>query len=177
MLTYIIIPVIRIQLNSNTCLTKSDVSIDFQYNAWGINSYASSKFQNRSLLNINKAILYMMTVDTTQQKQSSSLSDLTVLKRSGNSEKFSQEKLVRGITRAGTPFVLANDISKSITSKLAENPPIDNLIFSSKLREYVSLELKKRNQSTIAESYLGYSKNSITSINEEQLKTSNNKKV
>ena len=64
-----------------------------------------------------------MSVDTNmQQKQSFSLSDLTVLKRSGNSEKFSQEKLVRGISRAGTPFMLANDISKSITSKLAENP-------------------------------------------------------
>jgi transcriptional repressor NrdR len=117
----------------------------------------------------------MTTDTTTEQKQSSksySLSDLTVLKRSGNSEKFSQEKLVRGITRAGTPFILANDISKSITSKLAENPPIDNLILSSKLRQYVSAELRQRNQGMIAESYLGYSKNSVTSINEEHLKNS-----
>ena len=68
--------------------------------------------------------------------------------------------------------MLAKDISKSVTSKLAKNPPIDNLIFSNKLREYVSAELKKRNQNTIAESYLGYSKNSVTSINEEQLKNS-----
>ncbi|HET6588650.1 MAG TPA: hypothetical protein VFG45_00630 [Candidatus Nitrosocosmicus sp.] len=116
-----------------------------------------------------------MTADTTiEQKQSSPypLSGLTVLERSGNSEKFNQEKLVRGITRAGTPFMLANDISKSITSKLAENPPIDNLIFSSKLREYFSIELRQRNQNTIAESYLGFSKNSVISINEEQLKNS-----
>ena len=113
-----------------------------------------------------------MTANIDQQNQSSSLSDLTVLKRSGNSEKFSEDKLVRGISRAGTPFMLAKDISKSVTSKLAGNPPIDNLIFSSKLREYVSEELKQRNQSTIAESYLGYSKNSVTSINEEQLKDS-----
>lgn len=68
--------------------------------------------------------------------------------------------------------MLAKDISKSITDKLAENPPLDNFIFSSKIREYVSEELKQRNQGAIAESYLGYSKNSVTPINEEQLKNS-----
>ncbi len=68
--------------------------------------------------------------------------------------------------------MLAKDISKSIISKLAENPPIDNLIYSSKIREHVTEELKQRNQGTIAESYVGYSKNSVTSINEEQLHNS-----
>ncbi|CAN5809131.1 hypothetical protein BH23THE1_BH23THE1_13320 [soil metagenome] len=98
------------------------------------------------------------------------LSELVVEKRSGNSEKFDEEKLVRGgISRAGTPFMLAKDISKSITSKLAQNPPLDNFIYSSKIREYVTEELKQRNQSTIAESYAGYSKNNVTPINEEQL--------
>jgi len=51
------------------------------------------------------------------------LSELIVEKRSGNSEKFEEEKLVRGISRAGTPFMLAKDISKSIINKLKENPP------------------------------------------------------
>ena len=114
----------------------------------------------------------MMNVNTTGE-QSSPLSKLTVEKRSGNSEKFDEEKLVRGISRAGTPFLIAKDISKSLTSKLAENPPIDNFIYSSKIREYVTEELKQRNQGTIAESYAGYSKNNATSIKEEQLK--NNK--
>jgi ribosomal protein L19E len=50
---------------------------------------------------------------------------------------------------------------------LAENPPIDNFIYSSKIREYVAEELKQRNQNTIAESYSGYSKNKITSLKEE----------
>ena len=86
------------------------------------------------------------------------LSELIVEKRSGNSEKFEEEKLVRGISRAGTPFMLAKDISKSIISKLKENPPIDNFIYSSKIREYVTQELKQRNQNTIAESFAGYSK-------------------
>ena len=114
----------------------------------------------------------MMNVNTTDD-QSSPLSKLTVEKRSGISEKFDEEKLVRGISRAGTPFLIAKDISKSLINKLAENPPIDNFIYSSKIREYVTEELKQRNQNTIAESYTGYSKNNVTSIKEEQLK--NNK--
>ena len=109
----------------------------------------------------------------TENSKEQLLSELTVEKRSGNSEKFNEEKLVRGISRAGTPFLIAKDISKSLLNKLAENPPIDNFIYSSKIREYVTEELKQRNQNTIAESYAGYSKNNITSIKEEQLK--NNK--
>ncbi|ALI35529.1 transcriptional regulator NrdR [Candidatus Nitrosocosmicus oleophilus] len=108
----------------------------------------------------------------TENSKDQSLSELTVEKRSGNIEKFDEEKLVRGISRAGTPFLIAKDISKSLVHKLAENPPIDNFIYSSKIREYVTQELKKRNQNTIAESYAGYSKNNVTSI-KEQLK--NNK--
>ena len=80
---------------------------------------------------------------------------------------------MRGISRAGTPFMLAKDISKSIINKLEEYPPIDNFIYSSKIREYVTQELKQRNQNTIAESFAGYSKNNVTPIKEEQLK--NNK--
>jgi len=99
------------------------------------------------------------------------LSELIVEKRSGNSEKFEEEKLVRGISRAGTPFMLAKDISKSIINK--RKSAIDNFIYSSKIREYVTQELKQRNQNTIAESFAGYSKNNVTSIKEEQLK--NNK--
>ncbi len=100
------------------------------------------------------------------------LSELIVEKRSGNSEKFDEKKLVRGISRAGTPFLIAKDISTSLINKLAENPPINNFIYSSKIREYVTEELKQRNQNAIAESYAGYSKNSVTSIKEEQLKNS-----
>ena len=70
---------------------------------------------------------------TENPKEGSRLSALTVEKRSGNSEKFDEEKLVRGISRAGTPFMLAKDISKSITNKLTENPPIDNFIYSRKI--------------------------------------------
>jgi transcriptional repressor NrdR len=108
----------------------------------------------------------------TESQNQRSLSELIVEKRSGNSEKFEEEKLVRGISRAGTPFMLAKDISKSIINKLKENPPIDNFIYSSKIREYVAQELSQRNQDTIAESYIGYSKNNVTSIREEQSQNS-----
>ena len=54
-----------------------------------------------------------------------------------------------------------------------ENPPIDNFVYSSKLREYIAKELRQRNQNDIAESYSGYSKNQITDLKEEQLKRNN----
>ena len=72
---------------------------------------------------------------TENPQEKASLSELMVEKRSGNSEKFDEEKLVRGISRAGTPSMLAKDISKSISIKMTEDPPIDNFIYSSEIRE------------------------------------------
>lgn len=103
------------------------------------------------------------------EKSNFSLSELRVEKKSGKRENFSSEKLLTGISRAGTPFMMAKDISDSIASKLAENPPIDNFVYSSKLREYIAEELRQRNQADIAESYSGYSKNQVTDLKEEQL--------
>ena len=104
------------------------------------------------------------------EKSDLSLSELRVEKKSGKRENFSSEKLLTGISRAGTPFLIAKDISESITSKLAQNPPIDNFVYSSKLKEYISEELRQRNQTAIAESYSGYSKNQVTDLKEEQIK-------
>lgn len=106
------------------------------------------------------------------ENQNISSPELTVEKRSGNSERFDEEKLVRGISRAGAPFVLAKDISKSIIDKLKQKPN-QNSISSIKIRDYVVEELKDRNKNTIAESYSGYSKNKITPLKEEQFE--NNK--
>ena len=110
---------------------------------------------------------------TENPQEKTRLSELIVEKSSGNAEKFDDEKVVGEISRDGTPFLLAKDISKSITSKLAQNPPLDNFIYSSKIREYITEELKQRNHDSIAESFSGYSKNNVTSMNEEHLK--NNK--
>ena len=104
------------------------------------------------------------------EKSDLSLSELRVEKKSGKRENFSSEKLLTGISRAGTPFLIAKDISESIASKLAENPPIDNFVYSSKLREYIAEELRQRNQTAVAESYSGYSKNQVTDLKEEQIK-------
>ena len=107
------------------------------------------------------------------EKSDFSLSKLRVEKKSGKRENFSTEKLLTGISRAGTPFLIAKEISESITSKLIDNPPLDNFIYSNTLREYITEELRQRNQSTIAESYSGYSKNNVTDLKEEQLKRNN----
>ena len=85
---------------------------------------------------------------------------------------LSTEKLLTGISRAGTPFLIAKDISESIAKKLAKNPPIDNFIYSNKLREYITEELRQRNHSAIAESFSGYSKNQVTDL---KRKTANKK--
>ena len=45
------------------------------------------------------------------------LPELLVEKRSGNTEKFSTEKLLKGISRSGTPFLIAKDVSESLTDK------------------------------------------------------------
>jgi hypothetical protein len=37
-----------------------------------------------------------------------------VQKRDGNTEPFDQEKMARAVSRAGTPFVMALDIAKTI---------------------------------------------------------------
>jgi transcriptional regulator NrdR family protein len=115
-------------------------------------------------------VLYLIEYNTIMvEKSEFSLSKLRVEKKSGKRENFSSEKLLTGISRAGTPFLIAKEISESIASKLADNPPIDNFVYSSKLREYITEELRQRNQSAIAESYSGYSKNQVTDLKEEQL--------
>jgi transcriptional repressor NrdR len=93
---------------------------------------------------------------------------LTVQKRNGRLEPFNEEKMIRSISRAGTPFLIAKDISKLVRNNLDENYD-STTISSNDLRSLIVKELKNRNQSTIAESYPGYKKNSITGTREELL--------
>ena len=94
-------------------------------------------------------------------------------KKNGNTEPFDQEKMTRAVSRAGTPFVMALDIAKTITNniELAQK----NVINSAELRQLVTQELQKRNESTIAESYSGYSKNKVTTEIREEITSRNNK--
>ncbi len=94
------------------------------------------------------------------------LVEIAVEKKNGNIETFDEEKLTRGISRSGTPFMMAKDIARFIHNKLKEKSTRDS-IGTIKIREQVIEELKNRNQNTIAESYSGYSKNKITSLKEE----------
>lgn len=88
---------------------------------------------------------------------------ISVEKRNGRSEAFDEDKLARGVSRSGTPFVMAKDIAKSIHKKLEEKTK-DNAVRSVDIRDYVIEELKSRNEGVIAESYSGYSKNTITDL-------------
>ena len=97
---------------------------------------------------------------------------LTVQKRDGKTEPFDQEKMARAVSRAGTPFVMALDIAKTITNnkELAQK----NVVNSAELRQLVTQELQNRNESTIAESYSGYSKNKVTTEIREEITSRNN---
>ncbi len=87
----------------------------------------------------------------------------SVEKRNGRSEAFDEDKLARGVSRSGTPFVMAKDIAKSIHKKLEEKTK-NNAVRSVDIRDYVVEELKSRNEGVIAESYSGYSKNTLTDL-------------
>ncbi len=88
---------------------------------------------------------------------------INVEKRNGNSETFDEDKLARGVSRSGTPFLMAKDIAKSIHKKLEEETK-NNTVRSIDIRDYVVEELKSRNESVIADSYSGYSKNTLAEL-------------
>jgi transcriptional repressor NrdR len=81
--------------------------------------------------------------------------------------------MARAVSHAGTPFVMALDIAKTITNnkELAQK----NVVNSAELRQLVTQELQNRNESTIAESYSGYSKNNVTTEIREEITSRNNK--
>ena len=53
-----------------------------------------------------------------QSKDLSEERQLTVQKRNGRFEPFNEEKMIRSINRAGTPFLIAKDISKLARNNL-----------------------------------------------------------
>lgn len=91
--------------------------------------------------------------------------NIKVEKRNGSYETFDEDKLARGVSRSGTPFLMAKDIAKSLHKKLKENSN-NNIVQSSNLKQYVVEELKSRNENVIAESYSGYSKSTITELSD-----------
>lgn len=103
---------------------------------------------------------------------------LLVRKRNGKLESLDVKKMTTAISRAGTPFIMARDIGKSINDNLLsgdndsvkENESVNSdgniVIASSRLTELVTAELEKRNQPTIAESYSGHTKKNMKAARE-----------
>ena len=103
--------------------------------------------------------IYWVTLSENDQEQVK----INVEKRNGSQETFDEDKLARGVSRSGTPFMMAKDIAKSIHKKLREKSD-NSTIRSMDIKDYVVEELKSRNEGTIAESFSGYSKNTITEL-------------
>ena len=83
---------------------------------------------------------------------------------------FDENKIARGVSRSGTPFLMAKDIAKSIHKKLMEKSD-NNAIRSIDIKDYVVEELKSRNEGTIAESFSGYSKTQLPNCPEATTNT------
>jgi transcriptional repressor NrdR len=90
--------------------------------------------------------------------------NINVEKKNGSNEIFDENKLTQGVSRSGTPFLMAKDIAKSIHKKIKEKNANNTIIHSSDIKEFVIEELKSRNEGTIAQSFSGYSKNTITEL-------------
>jgi transcriptional regulator NrdR family protein len=70
--------------------------------------------------------------------------NINVEKRNGSHETFDEEKLARGVSRSGTPFMMAKDIAKSIYKKIINDNINNNSkpIRSSQIKEFVTEEMK-----------------------------------
>lgn len=86
---------------------------------------------------------------------------IRVRRSSGRIEAFNPAQLTRIASRSGIPYLMARDIAKTISREIAANRRRAqgnrrNIVIDvKKLRERVAQELKKRNRSDIASSYLG----------------------
>ena len=85
---------------------------------------------------------------------------LMVKKRSGRLEPFDSRKMARATGRAGVPYSVALEISKTV--KNDESLAGKEEVSSATLRKMVAKELRKRNHETVAKSYLGYKKTKST---------------
>lgn len=101
-------------------------------------------------------------------KSNNTYLELNVKKKNNSIQQFDKDKLTSSVSRAGTPYLVVKDITDNIIERL-KSESNDNVIDSSRIREIVAEELKSKNHNTNAESYLGYSKNKMTSIREEQM--------
>ena len=99
-------------------------------------------------------------ISTTIETKKEKMKKLLVKKRSGRLEAFDSRKMARATSRAGVPYPVALEIAKAI--KNDESLARKDQVSSIQLRRMVAEELHKRNQETVAKSYLGYKKTKST---------------
>src|SRR5689334_23341458 len=100
------------------------------------------------------------STETKKKQQHKNNNKLLVKKRSGRLEPFDARKMTRATSRAGVPYQVALQITKTI--KDDESLAGKDQVSSITLRRMVAKELQERNQETVAKSYLGYKKTKST---------------
>ena len=101
---------------------------------------------------------------------------IVIRRSSGRREKFSTDRMTQTVSRSGVPFMMARDISKSVTKKIKsvssaspqqqsrlknriekqkKKSPREKVISAGKVRQMVAEELIDRNRSDISKSYSG----------------------
>lgn len=85
---------------------------------------------------------------------------MLVKKRNGRIEPFDGRKMARAVSRAGVPYPIALEITKTVknSSHLASKEQVSSVT----LRNMVSEELRIMNYRVMAKSYAGYKKSKST---------------
>ena len=86
---------------------------------------------------------------------------MLVKKRNGRIEPFDGSKMARAVSRAGVPYSIALEITRTVknSSHLASKEQVSSVT----LRKMVSEELRNMNYGIMAKSYAGYKKSKSTS--------------
>ncbi len=88
--------------------------------------------------------------------------NILIVRSSGRKEKFDVNRMAQTISRSGTPFMMARDISKKVSRKLKASSSLRTKkrrgvaeVEGEKVRRLVADELRERNRPDIASSYAG----------------------
>jgi transcriptional repressor NrdR len=101
----------------------------------------------------------------TKAKKRSKPRKLVVRRTSGRKEKFDKDRMAQTVSRSGTPFLMARDVAKTVSSRISRNKGAlgtggdksEVEIDGSVIREMVADEIKSRNRPDIAASLSGES--------------------
>ena len=97
---------------------------------------------------------------------------IVIRRSSGRKEKFDADRMAQTVSRSGVPFLMARDVAKKVSNKLKQESytpqtkrrknnkskltqPEEKTVTASRVRKLVANELRDRNRSDIAASYLG----------------------